>query len=90
MAHCSLRLRAGIDASDGKYDNQDPTSKKYRRDTQTRASIGLQIAGQAVSRKLEKFSLAVSASTTKNDSNLTQNDYRRSYASITVNYQLAD
>lgn len=86
----NIRLRAGIDASDGKYDNQDPTSKKYRRDTQTRASIGLQIAGQAVSRKFEKFSLAVSASTTKNDSNLRQNDYRRSDASITVNYQLAD
>jgi len=86
----NLRLRASIDASDSKYDNQDPTSKRYRRDTQNRASIGLQIAGQAVSRKFEDFSLAISAATTKNDSNLKQNDYKRADASITVTYRLAD
>ena len=86
----NLHLRASIDASDSKYDNQDPTSKKYRRDTQTRASIGLQIAGQAVSPNIQNFSLGISASTTKNDSNLKQNDYKRSDASITVHYRLAD
>lgn len=86
----NVRLRASVDASDSKHLNQDPTSKKYRRDTQTRTSLGMQIAGQAVSRKLEKFSLGISASTTKNDSNLKQNDYKRSDASITVTYRLAD
>ena len=86
----NVRLRASVDASDSKYLNRDPTSKKYRRDTQTRTSLGVQIAGQAVSRKLAKFSLGISASTTKNDSNLRQNDYKRSDASITVNYRLAD
>ena len=86
----NVRLRASVDASDSKYMNQDPTSKKYRRDTQTRTSLGMQIAGQAISRKLEKFSLGISASTTKNDSNLKQNDYKRSDASITVNYRFAD
>jgi hypothetical protein len=83
-------MRASVDASDSKYDNEDPTSKKYRRDTQTRTSIGMQIAGQAVSRKLEKFSLGINASTTKNDSNIRQYDYKRSDASITMNYRLAD
>ena len=86
----NVRLRASVDASDSKYLNQDPTSKKYRRDTQTRTSLGMQIAGQAVSQKLEKFSLGINASTTKNDSNLKQNDYKRSDASITVNYRFAD
>jgi hypothetical protein len=83
-------VRASVDASDSKYDNEDPTSKKYRRDTQTRTSIGMQIAGQTVSRKLEKFSLGINVSTTKNDSNIKQNDYKRSDASITMNYRLAD
>ena len=50
----------------------------------------MQIAGQAVSQKLEKFSIGINASTTKNDSNLKQNDYKRSDASITVNYRFAD
>jgi hypothetical protein len=86
----NIRMRASVDASDSKYDNEDPTSKKYRRDTQTRTSIGMQIAGQTVSRKLEKFSLGINVSTTKNDSNIKQNDYKRSDASITMNYRLAD
>jgi len=50
----------------------------------------MQIAGQAVSRKLEKFSLGISASKTRNESNIRQYDYRRSDASLTVNYQLAN
>ena len=86
----NVRVRASVDASDSKYDNQDPTSKKFRRDTRTRTSIGMQIAGQALSQKLEKFSLGINASTTKNDSNIRQYDYKRSDASITVNYWIAD
>jgi len=85
-----IRVRASVIASDSKYLNIDPTSKKYRRDTQTRSTIGMQIAGQAVSRKLEKFSLGISASKTRNESNIRQYDYRRSDASLTVNYQLAN
>ena len=50
----------------------------------------MQIAGQALSQKLEKFSLGINASTTKNDSNIRQYDYKRSDASIIVNYRLAD
>lgn len=86
----NVRVRASVDASDSKYDNQDPTSKKFRRDTRTHTSIGMQIAGQALSQKLEKFSLGINASTTKNDSNIRQYDYKRSDASIIVNYRLAD
>ena len=85
-----IRVRASVIASDSKYLNIDPTSKKYRRDTQTRSTIGMQIAGQAVNRKLEKFSLGISASKTRNESNIRQYDYRRSDASLTVNYQLAN
>ena len=85
-----VQLRASVDASDSKYETRDPTSKKYRRDTRTRTSLGMQIAGQAVSQKLAKFSLGFSASTTRNDSNLRQNDYKRSDASLTMNYQLAN
>ena len=86
----NVRLRVGVDASDSKYPNRDPTSKIYRRDTQTRSSIAMQIAGQAFSDSLNGFSLALSASTTKNDSNIRQYDYKRSDASITLRYQLED
>ena len=86
----NIRLRASVDASDGRYDNEDPASKKCRRDTQTRTRIGRQIAGRAVSQKLKKFSLSINAATTKNDSNIKQNDYKRSDASITMNYRLTD
>lgn len=86
----NVRLRVGVDASDSKYPNRDPTSKIYRRDTQTRSSIAMQIAGQAFSDKFDGFSLALSASTTKNDSNIRQYDYKRSDASITLRYQLED
>ena len=86
----NVRVRASIDASDSKYPNSDPTSKIYRRDTQTRASLGMQVAGRAFSRTLEKFSLGLNASVTRNDSNIRQYDYKRSDATITVNYQLAN
>jgi hypothetical protein len=86
----NVRLRLSVDASDSKFDNQDPTSKKFRRDTQTRTSIGVQIAGQTVAQKLEKFTLSISASTNRNASNIKQHDYKRSDAAITVNYRLAD
>ncbi len=86
----NVRLRLSVDASDSKFDNQDPTSKKFRRDTQTRTSIGVQIAGQTVAQKLEKFTLGISASTNRNASNIKQHDYKRSDAAITVNYRLAD
>ncbi len=85
-----VQLRASVDASDSKYETRDPTSKKYRRDKRTRTILGMRIAGQAVSQKLAKFSLGFSASTTRNDSNLRQNDYKRSDASLTMNYQLAN
>ena len=85
-----VQLRASVDASDSKYEARDPTSKKFRRDKRTRSSVGIRIAGGTASRKLEKFSLGFNASTTRNDSNLRQNDYKRSEASLTVNYQLAN
>ena len=86
----NILLQASVAASDSKYDARDPTSKKFRRDKRTRSSVGIRIAGGAASRKLEKFSLGFNASTTRNDSNLRQNDYKRSDASLTVNYQLAN
>ena len=86
----NVRVRASLDASDTKYMALEANSRLVRRDTQTRASLGLQIAGRAFSQKLERFSLAVNASTTKNDSTVRQYDYKRSDASVVLNYQLGD
>ena len=50
----------------------------------------MQIAGGAVSKNLERFSLAINASTARNDSTVRQYDYKRSDASIILNYQIGD
>ena len=86
----NVRLRASVDASNTKYMALEANSQLVRRDTQTRASLGMQIAGGAVSKNLERFSLAINASTTRNDSTVRQYDYERSAASIVLNYQFGD
>ena len=50
----------------------------------------MQVAGRAISDRLERFSLALNASTTRNDSTVRQYDYKRSDASIVLNYQFGD
>ena len=60
-----------------------------RRDTQTRQSLGLQISGAAFSSNLGGMMMSLNASTTKNDSNILQYDYKRSDVSLNVSYQMA-
>lgn len=86
----NVRLRASVDASSTKYMALEANSRLVRRDTQTRTSLGMQIAGGAVSKNLERFSLAINASTARNDSTVRQYDYKRSDASIILNYQIGD
>ena len=51
----NVRLRASVDASSTKYMALEANSRLVRRDTQTRTSLGMQIAGGAVSKNLERF-----------------------------------
>ena len=86
----NARLRASFDASSTKYTALEANSRLVRRDTQTRTSLGLQIAGRALSPEMERFSLTINASTTRNDSTVRHYDYKRSDASIVLNYQFGD
>ena len=86
----NVRIRASVEASSTKYLALEANSRLIRRDTQTRTSLGMQVAGRAISDRLERFSLAVNASTTRNDSTVRQYDYKRSDASIVLNYQFGD
>ncbi|MEK9558564.1 MAG: hypothetical protein VW175_09115, partial [Alphaproteobacteria bacterium] len=63
---------------------------KFRRDSQTRTSVGFQVSGAAFSDKLAGMTLGLSASTTKNDSNIMQYDYKRSDVSMILSYQIAE
>ena len=83
------RVTATVASSRTKYPNVEPTSQKFRRDTQTRQSLGLQISGAAFSSGLGGMMVSLSASTTKNDSNILQYDYKRSDVSLNVSYQMA-
>ena len=83
------RVTASVAASRTKYPHLEPTSQKFRRDTQTRKSLGLQISGAAFSSSLGGMMVSVNASTTKNDSNILQYDYKRSDVSLNVSYQMA-
>ena len=51
---------------------------------------GTQVAGRALSKRMERFSLTINASTTRNDSTVRQYDYKRSDASVVLNYQLGN
>lgn len=84
------RVTASIAANEAKYINLEPTSRKFRRDSQTKASLGLQLSGAAFSDKLSGMMIGVNASTTKNDSNIMQYDYKRNDVSMTVSYQLTE
>ena len=84
------RVTASLSTSEAKYPNMDPTSRKFRRDTQTKSSIGLQLSGAAFSDKLGGMMIGVNASSTKNDSNIRQFDYKRSDVSLSLSYQLAE
>jgi len=84
------RVTASVSAYDATYGNQEPTSRKFRRDSQTVHSLGLQLSGLALSDRLGSMMIGLSASTTKNDSNIMQYDYKRSDMSVTVSYQLAE
>jgi hypothetical protein len=83
------RVTASMASSKTKYPNLEPTSRKMRRDTQTRHSLGLQIYGAAFSSNLGGMMMSLNASTTKNDSNILQYDYKRSDVSLNVSYQMA-
>lgn len=83
------RVTASMASSKTKYPNLEPTSRKMRRDTQTRQSLGLQISGAAFSSNLGGMMMSLNASTTKNDSNILQYDYKRSDVSLNVSYQMA-
>ena len=86
----NVRVRTSVDASSTKYLALEANSRLVRRDTQTRTSLGLQIAGRALSKRMERFSLTINASTTRNDSTVRQYDYKRSDASVVLNYQLGN
>ena len=83
------RVTASVASSKTRYPNLEPTSQKFRRDTQTRQSLGLQLSGAAFSPDLGGMMMSLSASTTKNDSNILQYDYKRSDVSLNVSYQMA-
>lgn len=82
-----VRVRTSVDASSTKYLALEANSRLVHRDTQTRTSLGLQIGGRALSKRMERFSLTINASTTGNDSTVRQYDYKRSDASVVLNYQ---
>ena len=84
------RVNASIGSSEAKYTNLEQTSRKFRRDSQTRTSVGFQVSGAAFSDKLAGMTLGLSASTTKNDSNIMQYDYKRSDVSMILSYQIAE
>jgi hypothetical protein len=86
----NVRVRTSVDASSTKYLALEANSRLVRRDTQTRTSLGLQIAGRALSKRMERFSLTINASTTRNDSTVRQYDYKRSDASVVLNYQFGN
>ena len=86
----NVRVRTSVDASSTKYLAIEANSRLVRRDTQTRTSLGLQIAGRALSKRMERFSLTINASTTRNDSTVRQYDYKRSDASVVLNYQFGN
>ena len=83
------RMTASVASSKTKYPNIEPTSQKFRNDNQTKQSLGLQISGAAFSPDLGGLMMSLSASTTKNDSNILQYDYKRSDVSLNVSYQMA-
>ena len=83
------RMTASVVSSKTKYPNIEPTSQKFRNDNQTKQSLGLQISGAAFSPDLGGLMMSLSASTTKNDSNILQYDYKRSDVSLNVSYQMA-
>ena len=83
------RVTASVASSKTRYPNIEPTSQKFRRDTQTRQSLGLQLSGAAFSPDLGGMMMSLNASMTKNDSNILQYDYKRSDVSLNVSYQMA-
>ena len=83
------RLSATIAATKSKYPHMEPTSQKFRSDTQTKHGIGAQISGAAISPKLGGMMMSINASTTRNNSNIMQYDYKRSDVSLNVSYQLS-
>ena len=84
------RMNASIASSEAKYINLEQTSRKFRRDSQTRMSLGFQVSGAAFSDRLGGMTFGINASTTKNDSNIMQYDYKRSDVSMTLSYQIAE
>lgn len=83
------RLTATVASDRTKYPNLEPTSQKFRRDTRTRQSLGLQISGAAFSSKSAGVMMSLAASTTRNDSNIMQYDYKRSDVSLNISYRSA-
>lgn len=84
------RVTAWVSAYDAKYGNQEPTSRKFLRDSQTVHSLGLKLSGLALLDRLGSMMIGLSASTKKNNSNIIQYDYKRSDMSVMVSYQLAE
>ena len=84
------RATASLASSKTKYPNLEPTSQKFRQDSQTRMSLGFQVSGAAFSDRLGGMTFGINASTTKNDSNIMQYDYKRSDVSMNISYQIAD
>ncbi len=83
------RVTVSTAATRTKYPNIEPTSMKFRRDKQTRHSLGMQLSGAAFSPDLGGMMMSLNASTTKNDSNILQYDYKRSDVSLNLSYQMA-
>lgn len=84
------RLNASIAGTNTKYPNIGVTSQMIRRDSRQRTSVGVQVNGTLLSPTLSAMTIDLSGSITRNDSNIRQYDYKRSDASLLVNYRLAD
>lgn len=84
------RLTAAVTATNTKYPYMENTSRKFRRDSQTRTSLGLQLAGGMFADSMRNFSFALNAAQTKNDSNIKQYDYKKSDVSVTMRYRLVE
>ncbi|HBP74011.1 MAG TPA: hypothetical protein DD665_10565 [Alphaproteobacteria bacterium] len=84
------RLNASIAGTNTKYPNTEVTSQMIRRDSRQRTRVGMQVNGTLLSPHLSAMTIDFSGSITRNDSNIRQYDYKRSDASLLVNYRLAD
>lgn len=84
------RFSISVAGTNTTYPNIETTSQIFRSDYRQRTNIGLQVNGTLFSQNLSAMTIGLSASTTRNDSNIRQYDYKRSDTSLTLNYKLTD